>query len=155
LPEPAKRDAKAASAANQKPPAAPSTRTVEFNGAGIRLRHPDNWKATADGNHAAIAPDGGSIGGNLAYGVIVDVFQRQGARELDQATSQLLNELKRRDSGIQMTGNRSQTRVDGRPAVLTELSNTSPAGGQETDYVITVSRSSTDLLYFVLVAPTK
>jgi len=155
LPEPAKRDPKAAAAANQKPPAAPSTRTVEFSGVGIRMRHPDNWKPTTQGTHATIAPDGGSISGNLAYGMIVDVFQPQGARDLDQATTQLLNELKRSDPGIQITGNRSQTRVDGRPAVLTELSNNSPAGGQETDYVITVSRSSNEVLYFVLVAPTK
>jgi Zn-dependent protease with chaperone function len=155
LPEPAKRDPKNASAANQKPPAAPSTRTVEFNGVGIRMRHPDNWKATTQGNHATIAPDGGSIGGSLAYGMIVDVFQPQDARDLDQATTQLVNELKRSDPGIQITGNRSQSRVDGRPAILTELSNKSPAGGQETDYVISVSRSSSELLYFVLVAPTK
>jgi hypothetical protein len=33
--------------------------------------------------------------------------------------------------------------------------NDSPAGGQETDLVITVMRSNSELQYFVMVAPSK
>jgi predicted Zn-dependent protease len=156
LPEPAKRDPKAApnNSKSQAPPP-PSARTTEFSATGVRLKHPDNWKASVQGMHATIAPDGGVIGGNLAYGIIVDIFQPQGARDLDQATTQLLNELKRGNPSIQVTRSRVQTRVDGKPALLAELLNDSPAGGQETDYVITVLRSNSELAYFVMVAPTK
>jgi hypothetical protein len=56
---------------------------------------------------------------------------------------------------MQTSRSRVQTRVDGRSALLAELLNDSPAGGQETDIVITVSKSNTELLYFILVAPSK
>jgi hypothetical protein len=145
LAEPVKRD----------PRAAPSTRTVEMSSSVVRLRHPDNWRASVQGTHAEIAPEGGVINGNLAYGVLVDVFQTQGARDLDQATTQLLNELKQRNPRMQAVRSRVQTRVDGRPALVSELANDSPAGGQETDLVITLWRSNTELLYLVMVAPSK
>src|SRR4030095_12703543 len=47
LPEPAKRDPKAAptNTSNQKAPAAPSSRMVELNLGGVRFRHPENWKS--------------------------------------------------------------------------------------------------------------
>src|SRR5262245_60149846 len=153
LPEPVKRDPKATSnTGNSKPPAAPSSRTVELNLAAVRLRHPDNWKSSVKDTHATIVPDGGVIGGNLAYGVIVDIFRPQGARDLDQATTQLLNELKQGNPGMQISRSRGQTRLDGRAALLSEVLNDSPAGGQETDYVLTVMRSSSEMLYFVMVA---
>ena len=157
LPEPVKRDPKSAPAntTNTKPPAAPSTRTIEFSGVGIRLRHPENWKSSVEGTKASIAPDGGVINDNLAYGMLIDVFKPQNARDLDQATTQLLNELKRGNPSMQTVRSRVQTRVDGRAALMAELLNDSPAGGQETDFVITVSRSSSEVLYFVLVAPSK
>src|SRR5215510_1074825 len=154
LPEPAKRDTKA-EPGNSKPPSPPSARTLEFNANGVRLRHPDNWKSSVQGTHATIAPDGGLIGGNLAYGMIADVFQPQGAGGLEQATTQLLNQLKQGNAGMQTTRSPVETKVDGRPALLAELANDSPAGGKETDFVITVLRSSNELLYFVMVAPAK
>jgi predicted Zn-dependent protease len=157
LPEPGKRDSKTAPprTTDRRIPAAPSARTTEFNGAGMRLRHPENWKASVQGAHVNLAPEGGSIDGNLAYGMIVDIFKPQGARDLDQATTQLLNELKRGNPAMQAVRSRIQTRVDGRRALLAEVLNDSPAGGQETDVVITLLRSNTELLYFVLVAPSK
>jgi hypothetical protein len=155
--EPVKRDPKAAPAntSSGRPPAAPSTRTVELNMDAARLRHPENWRASVEGTHATVAPDGGVIGGNLAYGMLVDVFQPQGARNLDQATTQLLNELKRGNPSMQTVRSRVQTRLDGRPALLAELLNDSPAGGQETDIVVTTLRPNGAVLYFVMVVPTK
>jgi hypothetical protein len=70
--------------------------------------------------------------------MIVDTLQLQSARNLDQATTQLLNELKKGNPAMQTIRSHVQTRVDGRAALLAELANDSPAGGQETDYVITV-----------------
>ena len=157
LPEPAKPDPKAAArnTPDRRAPVPPSNRSVEFQAGRIRLRHPDNWMPSVRGTNVTIAPDGGSISGNLAYGMIADVFRPQGARNLDQATAQLLDDLKRGNSSMQIARSRIQTRVDGRQALLSELLNDSPAGGQETDTVITVSLSNSELLYFVMVAPTK
>jgi predicted Zn-dependent protease len=156
LPEPPKRDPKAGptNTTNGKAPAAPSTRMVELNAAGVRFRHPDNWNPMVQGTHAQVAPDGGVIDGNVAYGMIVDVFQPQNARNLDEATTQLLNELKRDNAGMQ-TRSRIQTNVDGRAALLVELLNDSPAGGQESDFLVTVMRSDSELLYFIFVVPSK
>jgi hypothetical protein len=95
------------------------------------------------------------ISGNLAYGMIIDVFRSQSARNLDEATTQVLNELKRGNPSMKTVGSRVQRRLDGQPALVTELSNDSPAGGQETDYVVTLMRSNADVLYFVMVAPAK
>ena len=157
MPEPAKRDPKAATSnsSSSRPPSPPSSRVVEFNAAGVRLRHPDNWKGSTQGNHATIAPENGVINGNLAYGIIIDSFQPQSARNLEQATTQLLNELKRGNPSMQTVRTGTQTRVDGRSALLAELRSDSPMGGQETDYVVTVQRSSNEVLYFVMVVPSK
>jgi hypothetical protein len=56
---------------------------------------------------------------------------------------------------MQVSRTRTQSRVDGRQALVTEVLNDSPAGGQETDLVITVMRSNSELQYFVMVAPSK
>jgi beta-barrel assembly-enhancing protease len=157
LGEPAKRAPNAApgNTSDRRPPGAPSTRMVELNAAGVRLRHPENWKSSVEGTHATVAPDGGILNGNLAYGMIVDVFQPQGTRDLNQATAQLLNELKKGNPSMKTSRAPAQTRIDGRPALLTELLNDSAAGGQETDFVATVARSNSEVVYVVLVAPSK
>jgi predicted Zn-dependent protease len=155
MPEPRKPAAGAtsANAPDGRPPAAPSGRMVEFQAAGVRLRHPENWKPAVQGTNITIAPDGGVVAGNLAYGMIVDVFKPQRARSLSDATTQLLDDLKRGNPAMQIARSSVQTRVDGRQALLTEVLNDSPAGGQERDLVFTLLRSNTDLLYFVMVAP--
>ena len=155
LPEPKAKAAGAANGTSKGAPALPSTRTVEFNATAIRLKHPDNWKVSAQGTHATIAPEGGVVNGNLAYGMIVDVFQPQAAGDLNKATAQLLNELKQGNPTMQNVRSNVQTRVAGKAALLNELSNDSPAGGKETDHVITLLRSNNELVYFVMVVPSK
>src|SRR5262249_24378118 len=90
--EPVKRDPKAGTSntSNSRPPSPPSSRVVEFNSGGVRLRHPDNWKSSVQGAHVTIAPENGAINGNLAYGMLIDTFQTRSAN-LEQATSDLLN----------------------------------------------------------------
>ena len=44
-------------------------------------------------------------------------------------------------------------RVDGSPAMALELTNDSPLGGTETDWLVTVLRPNGLLRYFVGVAP--
>jgi Zn-dependent protease with chaperone function len=159
MPEPAKPGAKAGTdtaAPKAAAPPAPSTRSVALQISGIQLRHPDNWKPSVQGNSITLAPAGGADGqGNLAYGMILDVFAPQNARNLDQATAQFLEGLRQGNPAMKIVRQRVQTRVDGRPALLTEATNESPFGGQETDTIITVLKGDGNLQYFVLVAPSK
>ena len=127
---------------------------TDFQTSGIQLRYPDNWKAAVQGTNVTIAPPGGLIQGNLAYGLIIDVFKPQNARNLDEATSQFLESLRKDNPSVRIVRSRITTRLDGLAAQRTELTNDSPAGGQETDTVVTVTRGS-DLLYFVQVVPVK
>jgi predicted Zn-dependent protease len=137
-------------------PALPSTRMTSFQSASLQLQHPDNWKAASSGTSVAIAPAGAANDrGDLGYGIVIDVFKPQNAKNLDEATTQFLDNLRKNNPNMKMTKSRVQTRVDSRPAQLTELTNDSPFGGAETDVVVTVLRSTSELQYFVQVAPTK
>src|SRR5688572_810944 len=147
MPEPPKPPAKPAAAAGGDKPAAsgapplPSARLTDFQITGIQLRHPDNWKPSVHGTNITLAPDGGaSAKGDLAYGMIVDVFKPPTAGNLDQATQQFLQDLQKGNPAMKLVRSRIQSRVDGQPAQLTEVTNESPAGGQETDIIITVLR---------------
>jgi beta-barrel assembly-enhancing protease len=148
LPEP-KPAAKPATAA----PSAPSARMTDFQAAGIQLRHPDNWKSAVQGTNINIAPENGLVHGNVSHGMIIDVLKTQNAQNLDQATSQLVDEIRKGNPSIKVVRSRVKSQIDGRTAQLTEMSSDSPAGGQETDTIITVQRSNTELVYFIQVAP--
>ena len=137
-------------------PALPSTRMTSFQGTTLQLQHPDNWKAAVSGKSVALAPAGGANErGDLGYGMIIDVFTPQNARNLDEATTQFVDSLRKGNPNMKVARSRVQTRVDGRTAQLTELTNDSPFGGAETDVVVTVLRSTNELQYFVQVVPSK
>src|SRR5262245_45681056 len=153
-PKPKPADNKQSGAA--APPEAPSTRMTNFQIGSIQLQHPDNWKSAVNGTHIVLAPTGGADErGNIGYGMIIDVFKPQSVRNLDDATAQFIESLRQGNPDMKVVRSRVQSRVDGRQAQLTEVSNASPFGGTETDIVVSVLRSSTELQYFVQVAPTK
>jgi peptidase M48-like protein len=144
------------SSAPAGPPPAPSGRFTNFEIGTIQLQHPDNWKAAVNGAHVVLGPPGGADAqGNLGYGMIIDVFRPQGARNLDEATTQFIDNLRQGNPNMKIVRSRVQTRVDGRQAQLTEVTNDSPFGGTETNVIIALLRSSSELQYFVQVAPTK
>jgi hypothetical protein len=129
---------------------------VAFESGGVRLQHPDNWISSVQGTNITLAPEGGSDGqGSVAYGLIVDVFQPQGARNISEATAQFLEGLRKTNPAMKTVRSGVQTRIDGQAALLSEVSNESPAGGPETDVIITVRRPDSSLLYFIQVAPSK
>jgi hypothetical protein len=53
---------------------------------------------------------------------------------------------------MKITRQGERLRLNGQPGLSTYLSNVSPLGGQETDWLVTVLRSE-GLVYFVCVAP--
>ncbi len=162
MPEPKKatptRGAGAAPANQTAPaiPAAPSAQMTDYRVGGIQLTHPNNWKPIVNGDSLTLAPDGGiTQKGDLGYGMIINSTAVQNVRSLDQVTDQFIAGLQRDNPSMKVTRSRQPTRVDGLPAQLTELTSDSPFGGQETDVVITLLRTNTQLQYFVLVVPAK
>src|SRR6185503_19833559 len=108
-------------------PATPSAQMTELRIESIQLQHPNNCKPLVNGTNITLAPAGGvSEKGDLAYGMIIDVFMPQNARNLDQATDQFLSGLQKGNPAMKVVRSRIKTRVDSWPAQLTELSNDSP-----------------------------
>jgi hypothetical protein len=135
-------------------PERPSTRYVQANLGDITLRHPDNWRAYGQGSAVTMAPDGGIANNSLAYGMMAATFEpEQDRATLERATDELLNELRRSNANMRTVRGRERIRVAGQRAFSMELSNDSPVGGKETDWLVTVLGPNGVLYYFVGVAP--
>ena len=155
----------------------PSERFVGVENSLLRISHPDNWQSRGQGDALTITPRDGLVDdgqGNqaLAYGVIVNIFeprsggydqQLQGggygrgsaedaAARLDQATDQLVQELRLSNRNMRVIRYREVISVDGERALSTYLSNDSPLGGRETDWLVTMERPD-GLLFLVFTAP--
>ncbi len=143
------------------PPTPPSGNFDKFEGAHFAMKYPDNWKKYGEGDAVSLAPDGGVVEdrsgqGALAYGIIVNMVQRHsdenGASGLQVSTDHLIDELQRSNPNMRVQRKGERVRLNGQQALSTYLSNDSPVGGPETDWVITVMRPE-GLLYFICVAP--
>lgn len=152
-----------AAAVAAKPPALPSGNFASYQANGYTLKYPDNWKKYPDsnGSGASFAPDGGVVDDGtghaaLAYGLIVSVSQASGDPNdwdaLNNATQQMIEELKKSNPNMKITRQSERVRLNGQPGLATYLSNDSPVGGQETDWVVTTLRPE-GLASFVCVAP--
>jgi hypothetical protein len=153
----------------------PSNRFRAVENSVLSIQHPDNWQAYTQGDVAmTIAPNQGLASdgqGNqaLAYGVIVNIFEPYSARQYQQqlqpegygqasglsmedATNRLIEELRYSNQGMRIIRSPESLRIDGERAFSTDLSNDSPLGGRETDWLVTVQRPE-GLLFFVFVAP--
>ena len=144
------------------PPHAPSGKFVEYQASAYVMKYPDNWKKYGDKDSVSFAPDGGVMEGSdgrgaLAYGMIVDVTKAQGdvgdAKALERATQDLIRTLQKSNPKMKVVRQPGHVRVNGQPSLSTYLSNESPEGGEETDWLITVVRRD-GLVSFVCVAPT-
>lgn len=144
------------------PPPAPSENFADYKGGSYALRYPDNWKAYSGSDGGAqFAPPGGILGdsegqGPLAYGVIAARASIPGGAKdsnaLDSATQQLVQSLQKSNPNLRVVRQASRVKLNGQAGLSTYLSNDSPAGGQETDWLITVAQPQ-GLLYFLCVAP--
>ena len=141
-------------------PAPPSGNYSAYEATAYSLKYPDNWKKYGDQDNIAFAPDGGvgndaSGHGALAYGITVGISPLQNAdagNALDTATQQLISGLKQSNPNMKVTRQSARVRLNNLPALSTYLSNDSPMGGLETDWIITVVRPE-GLVYFVCTAP--
>ncbi len=160
LPAPPKAGPGVAGGAAGKP-AAPSGNYTSYQGRAFALRYPDNWKLYGQGDAPSFSPDGGIVqdrNGNqaLAYGMIVNVADPHGdpnaSNALEESNGRLIDELQHSNPGMRVLRKSARVRLNGQRALSTYMSNDSPAGVQETDWIITVLRPE-GLLYFVCVAP--
>jgi hypothetical protein len=152
-----------AAVAAGRPPAPPSGNFTAYQTNGYSLKYPDNWKKYPDNNGGggSFAPDGGVVDDGtghaaLAYGLIVSVNQASGDPNdwdaLNSATQQMIQELQKSNPNMKIARQSEHVRLNGQPGLATYLSNDSPIGGQETDWVVTTLRPE-GLVSFVCVAP--
>jgi Zn-dependent protease with chaperone function len=143
------------------PPADPSGNFVAYQASSYALKYPDNWRKYGDGDNVSFAPDGGVVQTNntqgaLAYGITISITPAQvdanASDALETATQQLITGLQKSNPNMRVTRQSQRVRLNGQPGLSTYLSNDSPLGGQETDWVVTVLRPE-GLLSFVCVAP--
>src|SRR5204863_1357519 len=114
-----------------------------------------------------IVPEGGVVDqGNgeqsIVYGVIVnhyDPFQggdntRRRGGNLDQATSDLVNQIRQTNTYLRSASRGRRETIDGEPALSTVLSGTSPVTGEE-ERVTVYTRQTDDghVVYALLIAP--
>jgi hypothetical protein len=144
---------------NAGTPPLPSSRMAAFNGSDIEFRYPENWHQYGQGSTITLAPDGGMVNGSLTWGLMVSPYEvdnhGQGRASLDDATDQLLRDLQRNNSSMRITSSHQRINVGGQQGYVTETSNDSPAGGRETDWIVTVIAPNGEVYYFVGVAPQK
>ena len=144
-------------------PVPPSRNFAEYQGNSYVVKYPDNWKKYPDSNGGGVsfAPEGGVLDDGsghsaLAYGLIIGVEQAKGdpsdGNALNSATSRVIQDLQKANPSMKITRQGEHLRLNGQPGLSSYLSNVSPAGGQETDWVVTVLRPE-GLIYFVCVAP--
>lgn len=146
-----------------QPPAPPSGNFAAYQASAYTLKYPDNWKKYADnnGNNVSFAPEGGVVDDGtghaaLAYGLIASVSPAKGDPSdwdaLNGATEQAIHDLQKANPNMKVTRQPERVRLNGQPGLATYLSNDSPVGGQETDWMITTLRPE-GLVSFVCVAP--
>lgn len=145
------------------PPPLPSANYAEYQANTYGIKYPDNWKKYGEKDSVSFAPDGGVMEGEdgqpgLAYGVIVNVTKVRGEageeKALEKATQELIGTLQKGNPKMKIARQPGRVRLNGQPGLSTYLSNESPAGGEETDWLITVIRPE-GLVSVVCVAPQK
>ena len=145
------------------PPPVPSANFAEYQAQAYAMKYPDNWKKYGEKSSVSFAPDGGVVEGDdgqdgMAYGIIVNVTKVQAAasdpKAIDKATQEFIGTLQKGNPKMKVTRQPGHLRVNGQAGLSTYLSNESPAGGEETDWLITVIRPE-GLVAFVCVAPQK
>ncbi len=132
----------------------PSGQLREYQGPGFTISYPDNWQVNSDNSSVTIAPNGGTSGGNVAYGVIISAIRPANGSDINQATEDLIAGLIQSNSGMRRIGTTQDIRVNGIIGRSAELEGNSPIQGQkERDWVVTVPGQNGSIFYLVFVAP--
>jgi hypothetical protein len=138
-------------------PAPPGAEVREYSGDDFRLQYPSNWTPSGQGDEVSFVPSGGMVRDasgkqTAAYGVLVNVFHPAPNASLEEATRQLIANFEHANPQMVFAGRLENMHVDGEAALSVHLTNASPRGGRENDWLVTVMRPQ-GLLYFVCIAP--
>ena len=128
-----------------------------FNG-GIEVSVPGNWRQINESNNAVwFAPEGGygQLNGQVVYthGTSFGVAQTSN-RNLQRGTQELINNLAQGNANLRVSGGTSRTTLDGRTALVSNLTNVNEATGRsENVRLITTQLRNGQILYMVAVSP--
>lgn len=141
------------SVANVEPP---SGQYREVQADLVRLAIPANWQEDSTDGHLTFAPPGAVYQGNGAsaftHGVQIGAVRTQ-ARELQQATSEVVQLFARSNPNARSQGSRRET-LSGRESLITQLTNVSAATGRpEVVTLSTMQLRDGSLLYLLAVVP--
>lgn len=136
----------------------PSTRYQSvsiFNG-GVNVSVPSNWRQINDNSSVWFVPEGGygQVNGQAVFthGASFGVAQTSN-RNLQRATQELINGLAQGNQNLR-SGGSQRTTLDGRAALISNLSNVNEATGRsENVQLITTQLRDGQLFYMVAVAP--
>ncbi len=140
----------------------PSSQYKSLDHNAYTIQHPSNWEAYGDkSSTVTIAPKGGIAQNAVAYGVIISGFdaERQGANTLDDATHQLLQQIRQSNPDLRQVGNDEDFTLNGNAAKSVVMVGTSPLmdrnnrAERERDWMVVTRNRSGDVIYFVFIAP--
>ena len=136
----------------------------QLNHSAFSISYPSNWQVYGDSQSAVtIAPSNGvERNANqpaVAMGVIIDRFEPEQSGNLDQATHDLVANLRQSNSDLRSVGNDEAIRVNGVSGRSVDLIGSSPmrdSGGRpqrERDWLVSIQRQDGTVLYLVFIAP--
>ena len=142
---------------------APSSQMVSQSFGPFSMAHPSNWEVIPpqqQGNSITIAPRAGVSGNGVGYGVVINgVRPQNGSADIDQITSQLIQQMQQGGGDLQQVGSAQTITVSGIRGRSVNLESTSPfttQSGQpqkERDWLVTLPQQDGSVMYFVFVAP--
>jgi hypothetical protein len=142
-------------------PDRPSTRYEFYRGASVELVRPNNWavhEGQSGEGSVTLAPERGiQTDGSLAYGLLIATFpalpDSRNRLTLEDASGQLLDELRRSNPGLRVERGFEEMRIGGRTGRTATLNSESTYGGRERDILVTAfGPDGRTLHYFVAVA---
>ena len=138
----------------------PSSQFRDVSGGKVfQASVPSNWTALSSKSVIKVVPENGygPLNGQTVFTCGVEFgLAKSESRDLDQATSALLNGLAQNNPELQPAGTQQQTRISGRSALATPLVNPSPLGGRERISVYTTFLADgSTLFYYLTIVPEK
>jgi len=123
----------------------------------VQVSVPANWRQVGESDSVWFTPEGayGQYNGQAVFTHGVNFGLAQAAdRDLQRATDQFLSSLTQGNNNLRVTGNYQQTRLSGRTAIWTSLTNRNEATGKaENIRLITTQLRNGQLFYMIAVAP--
>ena len=140
----------------------PSPQQVTEDLGPLKIARPENWQVIAPaqkGDDVRIAPPAGVSGNSIGYGVLLNGVKPRNGTNIDQLTSELVNEMQSGGNDLQPQGQAQPISVSGVQGRSLNMLSTSPfpnADGQvqkEHDWLVTLPRRDGSVLYIVFIAP--